>query len=73
MPTSIILVYIFKVMTTDKSMIHTYISLKLAEKLDDYRFSERVNSKSLSVQKLIFKALKDLNYITPDSVEQDYI
>lgn len=69
MPTSIILVYIFKVMTTDKSMIHTYISLKL----DDYRFSERVNSKSLSVQKLIFKALKDLNYITPDSIEQDYI
>ncbi|GAI84841.1 unnamed protein product [marine sediment metagenome] len=60
-------------MTTDKSMIHIYISLKLADKLDDYRFSERINSKSLSVQKLIFNALKDLNYITPDSIEQDYI
>jgi hypothetical protein len=60
-------------MSTDKSMIHIYISRKLAEKLDDYRFSERVNSKSLSVQKLIFKGLKDLNYITLDSTEQDYI
>jgi len=65
--------YVPGIETTKKKMKHIYFSEKLSEKLNDYRYSQRIRSESLASQRLVFHALKDLGYITKDADEQDFI
>ncbi len=46
-------------MTTDKPRILLTVDEDLLERIDDYRFENRVNSRSEAIRQLLDKALKD--------------